>query len=230
MAMYDKDDRFQMQIMVVSWGDYVANLRQIAAEQKAERQRLEKEHDDHMLWVLLKMEDERSVAFRQTLVTVWRNVVEDNKKANNMTDADKKIEYYRMLHKANVRQAMLKLCSANDCIVVHATFGAWREAYRDDVGTESICKKAAKHDHVMEKALLQWDDSDRQLLLHTILRVWLEDVDEQRQRDLEANLLAKQQLLQEKYEAMIKKTHGHGQGQHQFPEGVRLHELAGRRE
>ena len=155
MAMHDKDERFQMQIMVVSWGDYVANQRQIAAEQKAEqdrhrllhkdgvskamfklassvemgqlhvvfgcwkegtfgnkaedcrlaqeaeRQRLKKEHDDHMIWVLLKMEDERSDAFRQTLVTVWRNVVEENKKSSNMTsrrEADRHVQHHQRAH------------------------------------------------------------------------------------------------------------------------------------
>ena len=148
----------------------------------------------------------------------WQDVKTTERQRAHMVKADREtgdlVSYHKQLHKQNVMQAMEKLAANSDGGLMHVIFDGWHQEMLDARTSELQRHHReptnAKHDHVLEKALLKWAEGDAQLLLHAVVNTWYQDIADEKQwleRDLQ---LAHDQALKRKHDAHME-ADGHAE-------------------
>lgn len=96
--------------------------------------------------------------------------------SKHMSEAEKRIQHAKDLHKASVRRAMESVASGSDSALSHVVFGAWRETWQDRVSTDRtrqhLKDHSDAHSFVLDKAIMKWTQGDANALKHSILHVW----------------------------------------------------------
>lgn len=198
-------------VMRTWWEDIVAERElQAQAEKLAEQQVLKEAHDNKMKYVLLKWDDNDKNFCKECWFGIWRDLVQDKKRLGSGSELQRQVELFKQMHSTDVRKLMYKLASADQTTAGHVAFCGWHELVQAEGAlrrtADHIAGLQGKNNHVMDKALMKWGDSDKQLLLHTVMRAWWEDILSKRELEVEAEKLAEKQRIKEEHDNKMKWT------------------------
>merc|ERR1712196_740295 len=85
---------------------------------------------------------------------------------------------------------------------MHTVFRVWAEYFFE----EKDARKTGKHDHVLEKTLMQWGKGDAALLLHTVFRGWAEYLSEEKDARKAAQFRDNLKSTHGKHDHVLEKT------------------------
>eukprot|EP00746_Dinoflagellata_sp_MGD_P141627 gnl/MRDRNA2_/MRDRNA2_74709_c0_seq1.p1 gnl/MRDRNA2_/MRDRNA2_74709_c0~~gnl/MRDRNA2_/MRDRNA2_74709_c0_seq1.p1 ORF type:complete len:800 (-),score=212.27 gnl/MRDRNA2_/MRDRNA2_74709_c0_seq1:139-2442(-) len=206
MQLAISDGDLLLHMVLKEWFDYLAQQRELEARaaELGEYQRLKELHDNQIAATLYKMEDERGAAHLQLVVNRWRSAIEDAQHQGLTESLVGRAEHFKEMHGANVRKLLYKLAVQQASTCLASAVGAWKQLVGEDrISTkmkEHLRDVKQKHDHVLEQSLICWNESDVNLLQHTVLRFWLDEVRAVCEMDVKAAELAEQaHVLQQHY-------------------------------
>eukprot|EP00746_Dinoflagellata_sp_MGD_P141628 gnl/MRDRNA2_/MRDRNA2_74709_c0_seq2.p1 gnl/MRDRNA2_/MRDRNA2_74709_c0~~gnl/MRDRNA2_/MRDRNA2_74709_c0_seq2.p1 ORF type:complete len:847 (-),score=220.23 gnl/MRDRNA2_/MRDRNA2_74709_c0_seq2:139-2583(-) len=182
MQLAISDGDLLLHMVLKEWFDYLAQQRELEARaaELGEYQRLKELHDNQIAATLYKMEDERGAAHLQLVVNRWRSAIEDAQHQGLTESLVGRAEHFKEMHGANVRKLLYKLAVQQASTCLASAVGAWKQLVGEDrISTkmkEHLRDVKQKHDHVLEQSLICWNESDTNLLQHTVLRLWCDEV------------------------------------------------------
>ena len=94
----------------------------------AERQLPKEKHDSQIKGALLAIEKDQGTLFKQTVLKIWLDYVQEIRGDGLDAETQRRIAYYKQLHKGGVRQAMTRLAESSDSAFTREAFAAWRES------------------------------------------------------------------------------------------------------
>lgn len=188
-----------MHTIIHAWREDVTNwLFQQAEENRRAREAAVKEfYDDSVLSVILKMESENDSVLLLAYWREWKDQYQDAHMKGVKAQ-------YRKLHSETTQEILMRTCAVDDQTYTHMLFAAWKD-HIFDVRTmvkikEHLSSTKEEHNHSMDRALALWGDSSKEIVLHTIMHAWHEDIIDYRFQTMEADRLARERAAKEKYE------------------------------
>ena len=169
----------------------------------AERQLPKEKHDSQIKGALLAIEKDQGTLFKQTVLKIWLDYVQEIRGDGLDAETQRRIAYYKQLHKGGVRQAMTRLAESSDSAFTREAFAAWRELLRAEKNNQIMKCHRAKGDHVLDKALVKWADGNNPLLLHTVWREWVDEIAQAKEDFLKAEQQAERERMKEIHDQKV---------------------------
>eukprot|EP00746_Dinoflagellata_sp_MGD_P141020 gnl/MRDRNA2_/MRDRNA2_74187_c0_seq2.p1 gnl/MRDRNA2_/MRDRNA2_74187_c0~~gnl/MRDRNA2_/MRDRNA2_74187_c0_seq2.p1 ORF type:complete len:3156 (+),score=773.43 gnl/MRDRNA2_/MRDRNA2_74187_c0_seq2:357-9470(+) len=193
-----------------AWHDIVNLEREMdtRAAQLAEEKHFREVHDDKMKFVLYRMEGAQVALKIQIALESWKDLVEDMKLSKQMGDVAGRAERIKEMHRADVRKLLYRLSTEEESANIHACVGAWREVVKERIEDERLSHHLAEvhedHHIVLDKAIACWGETDKNMVMHSMLRIWHEEVVKERETDIQAGLIAEKLRIQEVHDTRMK--------------------------
>lgn len=126
----------------------------------------------HIESALLKVNDESKAFKLKILFSSWRG-------AKELLEVHRWADHFLQAHQASVHRLLSRMFLERADVALHVCLGAWWQLVQVKAkmnarlsGQERRKRDHAKHNQVMDKALLKWGESDNALLSHQIISNW----------------------------------------------------------
>lgn len=173
------------------------------AEALARQQAAKDKHHQKVGFVLCKMEDENNDFMLQLIFETWHDMTVKDL----IGDLTGEVDRMKELHSSSMQNILAKTAAVDDIMVLQMVVSGWKEALwerkrMDDI-TAHLRVVKDTNDIVVDKALLNWEGEQKDLLLHVVTRRWHLEAQKMKQSQKEAEGLAAKRRAKEMYDDKV---------------------------